>query len=233
MIEKINSYFSQLEGIITSPGPTLGGIMKSKNWVPVFIFILISILILSYVTLPYTMEQMSEVLKDSSLSEYMEEHNINLSNISFVQKLFMVVPELIFLFIIIGAGAFFTFLFFGIGGAEGIYINYFAIVTGASLIDIVFPKILESVSLIFNVKLFSLISPLILFPGSDPKSLTTILISRFDVFSIWYTIALALGIAHFSKISIKKSMTISVIYFLFKVIILSAFSFLAMNIFRG
>lgn len=232
MIEKINTYFSQLEGIITSPGPALGGLMKSKKWVPVFIFILVSILILSYISFPYTAEQMSELLKDSSLAEYMEEQNFSFHNISFTQKLFLIVPELIFLFIIIGTGAFFTFLFFGIGGAEGVYINYFSIVTGASLIDIVFPKITESISLIFKVKLFGLLSPLILLPGSDPKALSTILISKFDVFSIWYTIALALGIAHFSKMGIRKSITISVIYFLFKVAVLSAFSFLALNIFK-
>jgi hypothetical protein len=229
MIEKINSLLSGLDGIIRTPGPSLGNLMENKKWVPYFVFILLTVMILSFVTFPYAADQMSEILQDSNLADYFQDQNFDFRSLSFGQKMFILIPELVFIFIVIGVGAFFTYLFFGIGGAEGLYINYFAIVTGASLIDIVFPKMVETVSLIFNVKLLGLLSPAVLIPGGDAKSFIHIFVSRFDIFSVWYTIAIALGIAYFSKLDIKKSMTISVIYLIFKALVISGFSFLFLS----
>ncbi len=229
MIEKINSLFAGLDGIIRTPGPSLGNLMGSKKWVSYFVIILVTVFILSFVTFPYAADQMSEMMEDSSLADYFQDQDFDFHSLSFGQKMFVLIPELVFVFIVIGIGAFFTYLFFGIGGAEGLYINYFAIVTGASLIDIVFPKMVETISLIFNVKLLGFLSPAVFIPGGDAKSFIHIFVSRFDVFSVWYAIAIALGIAYFSKLDIKKSMTISGIYLIFKALVISGFSFLFLS----
>ena len=228
MIEKINSLFAGLDGIIRTPGPSLGNLMGSKKWVPYFVVILVTVFILSFVTFPYAADQMSEMMQDSSLADYFQDQNFDFHSLSFGQKLFVLIPELVFIFIVIGIGAFFTYLFFGIGGAEGLYINYFSIVTGASLIDIVFPKMVETISLVFNVKLLGFMSPAVFYSG-EAKSFIHILISRFDIFSIWYTIAIALGIAFFAKIDKKKALTISFIYLVFKALVMSGFTFLFMS----
>ncbi len=230
MMEKINALLFGLEGIIRTPGSSLGSLMENKKWVPYFVFILLTVFILSFVTFPYAAEQMSEIIQDSNLGEYFQSRNFDIRNLSFGEKLFVLIPELFSVFIVIGTGAFFTYLFFGIGGSEGVYINYFSLVTGASLIDIVFPKMIESVSLIFNVKLLGFFSPALFFSGAGEKSFIYILASRFDIFSVWYTVAIALGIVYFSKIDKKKALTISFIYLLFKALVISGFTFLFIKI---
>jgi hypothetical protein len=224
MLERLNKFFSELEQIITKPAETLGKIMKDKKWVPAITFILIIIFILSFISLPYTLDKMSEVMKNSQMANFFEEHNLNYDSLSFIQKIFFVFPELLSVFIIIGIGAFFTYLFFGVGGAEGLYVNYFALVSAASLIDIVFPKIVDTFSSIFHLNILGYFSPAFLFGMSGQKTFLSIFISRFDYFSIWYAVAIALGIAYYAKLSVKKSMTISFIYLLFKVLIISLFT---------
>lgn len=229
MLEKLNIFFTELEGIITKPGKTLGKIMETKRWIPAITFILIVIFILSFISLPYTLDKMSELMQNSQMSGLFEDHNLNYESLSFIQKIFFVFPELLSVFIVIAVGAFFTYLFFGVGGAEGLYINYFALVSSASLIDIVFPKIIDAFASIFHLNILGYFSPVALFGMVGQKSFLSILISRFDYFSIWYAIVIALGIAWFAKISIKKSMIISAVYFLFKVVIFAAFSFFFMG----
>jgi len=230
MIEKINALFSGLDGIIRTPGPSLGLLMESKRWVPYFVFVLITVLVLSFVTFPYAAEQMSEILQDSRLGEYFQDQNFDIRHLSFGQKLFVLIPELFSIFMVIGIGAFFTYLFFGIGGGEGVYINYFSLAAGASLIDIVFPKMIEAISLIFSVKLLGFFSPALFFSGGNAKSFLHIFVSRFDIFSVWYTIAIALGIAYFSKLDKKKSLIISFLYLIFKALVISGFTFFFLSI---
>ncbi len=224
MLVRLNKFFSELEQIITKPAETLGRIMKDKRWIPAITFILIIIFILSFISLPYTLDKMSDVMKNSQMSNFFEEHNLNYDSLSFIQKIFFVFPELFSVFIIIGVGAFFTYLFFGVGGAEGLYINYFSLVSAASLIDIVFPKIVDTFSSIFHLNILGYFSPAMFFGMVGEKTFLSIFISRFDYFSIWYTVVIALGISWYSKMSIKKSMIISFLYLLFKVLIFSLFT---------
>ncbi len=225
MIERLNNFFRELEEIITKPGKTLGKIMDEKRWLSYLAFILIIIFILSFISLPYTLDKMSEIMQNSQMSDFLSNNNLNYENLSFIQKIFFVFPEIFSVFLIIGVGAFFTYLFFGTSGVDGLYINYFSIVTAASLIDIVFPKIVETFSSIFHLKILSYFSPAVLFGLNQQKSFLSIFVSRIDYFSIWYTIVVALGIACFAKISIKKSMIISSVYFVFRILVISAFSF--------
>ena len=77
--------------------------------------------------------------------------------------------------------------------------------------------------------LLAFLSPAVFYSG-EAKSFIHILISRFDIFSVWYTIAIALGIAFFAKIDRKKALTISFIYLVFKALVLSGFTFLFISI---
>jgi len=68
------------------------------------------------------------------------------------------------------------------------------------------------------------------FPALDFRSLPFLILSQFDFFSIWYLLALALGIAYFTKISPQKSITIVVLYFLFKSLVFVSFSYFSMKL---
>jgi len=68
------------------------------------------------------------------------------------------------------------------------------------------------------------------FPALDFRSLPYIILSQFDFFSVWYLAALTMGIAFFAKISLKKSITIVVLYFLFKSLFFVSFSYFSMKL---
>jgi hypothetical protein len=67
-------------------------------------------------------------------------------------------------------------------------------------------------------------------PGLDFRSLPFIVLAQFDFFSLWYLVALALGIAAFTRFSAKKSIVIAALYFLFKSLVFIAFSYFTMKL---
>jgi hypothetical protein len=68
-----------------------------------------------------------------------------------------------------------------------------------------------------------------LFPALDFRSLPYIILSQLDLFSLWYLLALALGIAHFAKLSLQKTIMVMVLYFLFKSLVFISFSYFSIK----
>jgi hypothetical protein len=222
---KFSAFLSDVAGIIRTPGNTLGTSMKEKKWVPVFLLLVITIGILTYIIHPLQMKQLSEQARATGvLSE--EEASYFFSTSTFSRFMVCGLSALVITLSLI-FGAFFVYLFYGIGGAEGGYANYFSLVTNASIIDVLFPVLIRILSLLTaaNIAVFS--KPALLFFSPDPMSLSSLILARLDVFDIWYVAAIAAGVHVFAKMSSRKSLMISILYFLFKALIGVAFGFLA------
>lgn len=221
-----NFFLKDLKGIITKPGETLGKLMKEKKWVPTFLLILSSIFILTYISVP---------LQISKLSQYPqipEEYLGIYQNNPTLFKLMTAATAAFILFIKISVGAFFVYLFFGIGGSDGIYSNYFSLVVNTSIIDTLIPSIINMFSLLAGYSLLESINLAFLIPGLDPESLSYVALSHIELFSVWYIVAIAAGVAAFANMKFKKSLSIGILYFTFKASISIAFSHLFMNMFR-
>jgi hypothetical protein len=224
---KFSAFLSDAAGIIRTPGATLGTLMKEKRWVPFFLLLVITIGILTYIIHPLQMKQLSEQAQATGvLSE--EEASYYFSTSTFSRFMVCALSALVITLSLV-FGAFFVYLFYGIGGAEGEYSNYFSLVTNASIIDVLFPGLLQIFSLLAAVNFTVFSKPALVFFSPDPMSLSFLILARLDVFDIWYVIVIAAGVHVFSKMSFRKSLVISILYFLFKTFIGVAFAYLGLQ----
>jgi hypothetical protein len=229
MLNKLAASFYDMAGIFKSPGVSLGKCMEEKKWVPAFLLMIIFILLYTYLTYPIQMERFSE---HATLSGYISEEQVaQYFNTSIFSRLMVSVFSGLMLFLSVVFGAFFVYLFYGIGGTDGVYANYFSLVVNASLIDLLIPNFLNFISLLLNVNLNALSKPGILLFAPQPGSVVFFIFERLDFFILWYVIAIAAGIAVFAKISFKRSVLISILYYFFKTTIYVAFGYLWLQIF--
>ncbi len=222
--DKLKRFIDDLKGIIITPGQTLGRLMKEKEWVPVFLLLMIVVGLYTYMAFPIQMEKMAQ---NPQFAEFLPEGGMQYSGLARIMGTFM---SLFGLFISIVFSAFFIWLFFGIGGSEGLYGNYFSLAVNASVIDILLTTLLGFPTLMLGINFSGIAAPFAMLFAADPKSLTFIVLSRLNIFAIWYLVAVAAGVSVFSKLSFKKSMVISAIYFVFKAATAIAFSYLLTQI---
>jgi len=127
---------------------------------------------------------------------------------------------------------FFIYVFFGIAGAEGTYVNYFSLVSHAALIGTVFPALLGTVSLMGGVHLIRFTNLAGWLQGAH-GSLSQIALSQVDLFTLWTLVAVALGVAHFARMSVRRALTVAALYFVFSAAVKSAFAYIAIRIITG
>ncbi len=227
----LNAFLKDLKGIFIKPGITLGKMMDQKKWVGSFILILLVIGICSYITLPYEMAQSAEILQDSKFADYLEYDPADSSRpISSLRRAFLSSGTVFLLALSLAVAAFFIYLFYGIGGAEGLYVNYFSLAVNASIIHTLIPGLLSTVSMPLGLDITATTNAAVFFPSLPGKSFLALLLSQLELFSIWYIVVIAAGIAVFAKITFKKSLTIAIFYFCFRSLILVLFSYLALQL---
>lgn len=229
MSSRINPFLEDLKGIVVKPGPTLGRLMKEKNWVPAFILLMVAMGVLTYLMFPAQIAKMAE---NPQFAEMLENRGELLSPETGLSRVLGSFMALFGLFISLVFGAFFLFLFFGIGGSEGEYGNYFALTVNASIIDILLASLVTGISLLSGIHLSAAATPFVLVFAPEPNSLGFLALARLNVFTIWYFVAVALGISAYSKMSVKKCLIISFLYFLFKALVGISSSYLLIKIFN-
>jgi hypothetical protein len=218
----MNEFLNDLFGVFTNPGPTIGKVMDKKRWLGVFTIILLATAILTYISYPVTKAEGAKLIRDSEMADKLSEEQLaNLDKFTPAQR---VIGALTLL------GAFFVYLFFKVAGAEGIFSNYFSGVVHASLLDMFLGGILRTALISLKKTMLVETGLTMFFPALDFRSLPYIILSQFDFFSIWYLLALTLGIACFAKIGPQKSIVVAVLYFLFKSLVFVSFSYFSMKL---
>jgi hypothetical protein len=227
----LSEFINDFIGVIGNPAQTIGKVMEKKRWQAALAVILLVSAMLTFLTFPITKAEQARFIRDSEMADKLSEEQLaSLDKFTPAQRLTGSLVSLVFSFVMIGVAAFFVYLFFKVAGAEGLYVNYFSGVVHASILDMLIGGILKS-SLVLHKKTMLIHTGLtMLFPGLDFRSLPYIILAQFDFFALWYLAALALGIAVFAKISVKKSVFILLLYFLFKSLVFISFSYLSMKI---
>jgi hypothetical protein len=219
----MTDFLKNLKGIIISPGQTLGGIMDKKQWIATLVLILCVVFIFTYISAPRMLE------RTASTSEWIQEQFEQVGPLSGFRLVMTSFWAVLVTMITLSIAAFLVYLFFGIARAEGHYSNYFSLVVNASLIGTVFPMLIGIISLFSGLPLLSYLNPATLL-SIAPNTLAFLIVSKFDIFYLWYLAALAAGVSVFSKMSFKKTLLVAVLYFLFISAIKISFSFLALKI---
>ena len=226
----MNGFINNVIGVITSPASAVAKAMAEKLWPAALVLVLLVTAICTYVTYPVTKVEQAKFIRDSEMAEKLSDQQLaDLDKFTPTQRASGAVFSAVFAALVLVVGAFFVYLFFKVGGVEGLYVNYFSGVAQASVLDMVLGGILKSTLVMLKKTMMVHTGLTMFFPGLDFRSLNFILLSQFDFFSLWYLAALALGIAAFAKISLKKSLVITVMYFLFKSLVLVAVSFFTMK----
>jgi len=218
-------------GIFTDPGKTLAAFMEKKNWIAALTVILVVTAILFYLIYPIQKEDQAKFVRESKLAERLSEEQLeNLDKFTLTKRATDTVFPMVFMGLSLVMAAFFIYLFFKMGGVEGSFVHFFSGVANASLIDCVLGAIVRTALVLTKKTTLVTMSLAALFPNMEFRSLGFMVVSQLDVFTLWYLGALAAGIAVFAKISWRKSATIALYYFIFKVVILVGLSYLSMKI---
>ena len=104
------------------------------------------------------------------------------------------------------------------------------LVVNASIIDMFFGYVLSTVTILLNIDVLALNTPLTMLFSPPEGSFIHLIFSRVNVLAIWYTVAIAAGVSVFSGMKFKKSLIISFLYFLFKAVVGIAFSYIFIQI---
>jgi hypothetical protein len=227
----MNEFLNDFMGVIVSPGPTIGKLMDKKRWLAVFILILLTTSIVTYLSYPITKVEGAKFIRDSEMANKLSEEQLaNLDKFTPTQRVFGALYPMIWSALGMLLGAFFIYLFFKVAGVEGIFSHFFSGVVQASILDMFLGGIVKTTLVLLKKTMFVHTGLTMLAPGLDFRSMPFLLLSQFDFFSIWYLLALALGIAYFTKISTQKSITIVVLYFIFKSLVFVSFSYFSMKL---
>lgn len=212
-----------LKGIIISPGPTLGNLMEKKQWLPALVLVMALVFIFTILATP-------EIMTKASTSDTL--YPEQLEYLGKITGFKLVMAGLWAMFIILITyfiAAFFTYLFFGIARAEGSYANYFSLVVNASIIGKAIPLLLSILAFLTRIPLAGFSNPAAWFPV-PPNSLAFLVFSKFDIFYLWYLLAVAAGVAVFSKMNFRKCLLVAFLYFGFVSSVKVAFSFLFLKL---
>jgi len=195
------------------PGASLARSMEEKEYRIAIIVIFLSAILLSYVTMPLAMERASEMAGGAG----------GQISIGFA---FVALAAIFAIFMSLAIGAFMVYLFFGAAGAKGEYGHFFALVVNASLIDTAIPNVLQAISLATGSGIVKYTSLAGYISNLTEKSLAQLTCSQLNIFSIWYIVAIVLGVSAFSKLSLGKTAIIGALYFFFKSVVVVMFKHL-------
>ncbi len=226
----IKAVKERMIGIVRTPTDTLGEVMSQKRWQVAFTVLLLVAFILSFLSAPIVMKANFEKNPDLYAS-FPGDGDIGIVGqvLMGLSAVFVYVLRLILV-------TFFIYLFYTIFGAEGLFVNYFALVTNASLVTIMIPEIFKSLYLLISGTIINPFNLTLLFDFSERASWSFYILSVFDLFQIWFILMIAFGVFGFFKktkekweearFSLKKSFMIATAYFAFKSVVIILFSYL-------
>ena len=216
--------FTFFNTIFTDNGLTLSKLIERKEFKASLLILLLLIGIFTFITHPIERVESAEKIRNSSLSEYMDENQLkNLDKYNTYTAIQSSIFSIIITLISLSIAGFFIYIFFSTAGYEGTYSNYFTAVVNASLIDIGIGGLFKTILILIKNTMNINTSLGILFTGSSNKILYLIA-NQFDIFFILYLYLLGLGIAKISKKPAKKTFLIISLYFIFKAIIVISLS---------
>jgi predicted phage tail protein len=227
----MSEFISDFIGVFNNPAQTVARAMEKKRWQAALAVILLVTAVCTFATFPVTKAEQAKFVRDSAMAEKLSDEQLaNLDKFTPTQRVTGSLTAAAIAALAIVVAAFFIYLFFKVGGAEGLYVNYFSGMAQASLLDMGLGMVLKSVLMLAKKTMLVQTGLTMFFPGLDFRSFSFLLLSQFDFFSIWYLAALALGIAVFAKISPRKSISITILYFAFRALVVVSVSYFAMRL---
>lgn len=221
------SFINRFLGIFLNPQQTQKAISERPKWVDALVLILIVLIIISFVTAPYQQKDTYDITKDSiklrermgdeRFEEYLETIK-NPSQTGLLIRTLAIVP----ISLVIGF-LFQCLILFGMSrfsSTEGKFMQIFAVFLHARFIDTILGGTIRTLLVLIKKSFFQTSTSLALFfPKLEVASTAFIVLSQFDIFTLWAHTVLGMGLAYVFKIDLKKGLIFSYILWLLKAIV--------------
>jgi len=215
---------NRIQGIFFNPQLTLKALSEKSVWIDALIIVLISLIIFSYITIPYAQKDRLEIEKDNvELRERLGEEGYN-RRIAFMENppkallyflSFIATPAMYLIGFLISS---LVILIIGrLASTEGKFVQVFAAVLHVNFVDKILGNALRLL-LIFTRKsvIQTTTSLALLFPRMEVTSSAYHILSQVDFFQLWLFGILGFGLSHIFKIDLKKGLIISYVFWFIK-----------------
>jgi hypothetical protein len=228
------NFFSRFLGTFFDPAKTFRAIAERPAWVDVLIVVLVLLVVYNYLVAPYARKDSLQVLEDRSvrLKEKWGEEGYNRA-LNRVQN-----PNPMLTLVLTPVTYLIGFLFsalvlLGLGrlmSTQGNYLQVFSLLLHANLVDKFLGNALRLFLVFSRKSVFQTSTGLaIFFPKMEITSTTYAILSQVDFFQLWLFAILGIGLAYAFKISQKKALFISYLFWFLKGLFAVALSTLQMR----
>lgn len=228
------TFFQRLSGVFFEPKRTMTEIATRPVWVDTLVFLLIIWLVYSYLITPFLQKDSLDLMKDNvRLKELLGEQRYaerlqQLENPSPRTKFFnlFILSPATLLF-----GFFLTSLFIFILGRifspQGRYLQVFACVLQAQVIDKFIGNLVRLLLIFSKKSVFQTSTSFALFfPHLSFNSPAYVILNQIDFFQIWMFGVLAFGLAVIFQMSLRRAFFMSYGFWIFKCLVNIAFGLL-------
>ncbi|MBN1197308.1 MAG: YIP1 family protein, partial [Candidatus Aminicenantes bacterium] len=218
--------FSSIIGIFKTPGPTLAEAARKRRFTAAMLILLVVVAACAWISAPLQMERSRVILEQSSLSQYLEGDGINLT-VHGWQRMAIALWTALMSLLAVVIVAFLLYLFYGVAGVEGQYSHFFSLTVNAALIGTVLPRLILTLGTILGWPVYNWISPGEWARFAGMRGPAVSILGQMDLFTLWFIIAVSLGVAAWSGISRRRSLGVAVAYLVFKSVVLGLLGFFA------
>jgi hypothetical protein len=215
------NFFNRFLGTFFDPSKTFRTIAERPVWVDVLIVVLILLAVYNYLIAPYAQKDSLQLLEDRSvrLKEKWGEEGYN-RYLNRVQN-----PNPVLTLVLTPVTYLIGFLFsslvlLGLGkltSTQGNYLQVFSLLLHANLVDKFLGNALRLILVLSRKSVFQTSTSLaIFFPKLEVTSMAYAVLSQVDFFQLWLFAILGIGLASAFKISQKKALFISYLFWLLK-----------------
>ena len=215
---------NRIQGIFFNPQLILKALSEKPVWVAALIIVLISLIIFSYITIPYAQKDNFEAMKNNiELRERLGEERFN-QRIEFLEN-----PPKAFIYLLsfVGTPALYligflisslVLLIIGrLTSTEGKFIQVFAAVIHVNFVDKILGNALRLLLILTRKSVMQTTTSLaLLFPRMEVTSSAYHILSQVDIFQLWLFGILGFGLSHIFKIDLKKGLIISYVFWFIK-----------------
>lgn len=228
------TFFQRLSGVFFEPKRTMTEIAARPIWADTLIFLLIIWIVYAYLITPFLQKdslalmkenvRLKELLGEQRYAERLEQLQNPSPRAKFFNLFILSPATLLFSFFLTSL---FIFILGRIFSPQGRYLQVFACVLQANIIDKLLGNSVRLLLIFLKKSVFQTSTSLaLLLPHLSFNSPTYVILNQIDFFQIWMFGILALGLAAIFKISIRRAFFLSYGFWMLKSLLNIAFGLL-------
>ncbi len=231
-------FLRRLTGIFVDPGLITSSITAKPVWVDALIVLLIILILFNYLVFPYGKKDSLKFFEDNEArlkAKWGEERyaqalervkkSPRLLTATVIAPITYLIGLLFSSLIILGLGR--------LSSTQGSYLQVFSLLTHASFIDKLLGNAVRLLLILTRQSVLQTSTGLaIFFPALETTSPAYVILNQIDFFQLWLFGVFGLGLAHAFKVSPKKGLIVSYLFWALKTLLTISLSLLQLRAFQ-